>query len=153
MTTLESLKVVDAQFHEVGADIVRIHKCDRAKLGRWQVARLIYKRKSKRVIILGHEKRGEIWMDIDLRDHWDLKSGQEVRFTIKKVRFLGQVLMLAHATNPTTRVPMQIALLLGSISLLLGLVSCYPVLLEWGSFLAVRAQPYFQGIKDWIASL
>lgn len=112
---------------DASQDIVRIHYDNRKGIARHSVIELRRNDQKKNVVVLGHDgEPNEIYMDIDLREHFSVTKEKAYDFDFHCVGFLGKVKYLLTATAPSTFIPAWISVLslgLGVLGLILGGVS------------------------------
>jgi hypothetical protein len=124
------LKVRKLDSDDANGDVVRIPKDHREGLPRNTMIMLRAGDKSKRLYVLGSDEDEPcIFMDLATRNYFGVHAGNQVQFTIRKSRLGGTLLWSIFHINPALRIASQ----LGVISLVLGIVSIIPLVVDYGN--------------------
>jgi hypothetical protein len=132
--SIGKLVVHEAKWRDVYRDVARIHKSKRGSIQSGTICRLYANTKSRLVVVRGADKEDsteEEWIRVDeiTRDALDLTRYKNYEFQIAPVGRLQQARWAWQASEPATRVAMQISIL----SFGLGVVSLLPIA---GNFIA-----------------
>jgi hypothetical protein len=124
---LLNVKRLDSE--EANGDVVHIPKNYREGIPRNSMAILQVGKIKKRLYVLGsNEDEPCIFMDLTTRNYFDVHTGEQVQFTIRKCWIGGTLFWSMSHTNPALRIASQ----LGVVSLILGVVSIIPLAIEYG---------------------
>lgn len=124
------LVVKPAQYSDTGRELIRVHKRDRNSINRYDIASVKCEDTGKeiRVLCLGHDEPGQIWMDIDLRQAFGVEANSQYRFQFRKSKLWDKLCWYLGARDPAIRIPAKLAtgsLILGVISFLLAIWSIF----------------------------
>lgn len=108
---------------DAGRLLVRLNVKYRTGISRYGIVELTNMQESKslKVLVLGHDDDGAIYMPYDIRVALGVAKGADLKFSINKVGWLGKILWLLKTPDPAVHVPAWLAL----ISVFLGFLGVF----------------------------
>lgn len=122
----KTLTVVKAQLEDAARNIVRINNLKDYDARRFDVFKISNGDNFIRVVVLPHNKQGEIWLSKEARHELKVDPNQTVDFELTKQNWFQRVWWYSRARDPAIHVPAHMAwisIALGVVGLILGGVS------------------------------
>ena len=132
---MNKLKVKQGKLEEINKDIIRVHESKRKTesgedIKSGIVCRIFVKETHKNIyaILRGHsvsdQDKGDIFIDEALRENLDIEEGQDYLFEFKEAsRLWGWWRWAWNASDPSYQISIRVAVVLGTLSVILGLVA------------------------------
>lgn len=120
---MPKLPVRSLPTNDAGRLLIRLNVKYRTGISRYGIAELtnIQESRSLKVLVLGHDDDGAIYMPYDIRVALGVAKGTDLEFSIKKVGWMGKIPWLLKTPDPAVHVPAWLAL----ISVFLGLLGVF----------------------------
>jgi hypothetical protein len=119
------LTVKESYWHDMYKDTIRVHHSERSHLKSGDLIKVSVGGRSTLVAIRGLDdsEKGNILLDLETRRRLQVNVDERHDFSFSKIGLFGKISWAYNATDPMARIATGIAVWLGLLGVLLGLVS------------------------------